>query len=84
MEELCNTFWGGHGCDLEKSDHTIHICGPVIGDRCLEYDSEKKLVRYMLYENKGTSMGQEEWLEVGWSDWKPCDYSFELETLFNS
>ncbi len=23
----CNFFWGSHGCDLERDNHTVHRCG---------------------------------------------------------
>lgn len=74
MDETCEMIWGGHGCDLPKSNHNLHKCGSDVGDRCSEYDDENKRVRYMLYTQN--DLGEYE--EQEWSVWHPCDYATDL------
>lgn len=80
--QVCDWFWGSCACDLPAGDHTIHKCGLEIGDRCSEYDSEKQMVHWMLYDtiflrNSNTSERQ----EAGWTKWTSFPYGGKLSPL---
>ena len=76
MDAQCNWFWGGHGCDLAKGDHKIHVCGSKVGDRCSEWNEETQEIRNMLYSNFETEGNG---VEYGWNDWRPFPYGFTMD-----
>ena len=65
---ICNFYWGSHGCDLERGNHAVHVCGTPEGP-CCEYDESRPArVRYMEFD--------EDLTPVGWGDWMPAPHGW--------
>lgn len=45
MSEPCNTFWGGHGCDLNEGHSGVHRCGNW-PEPCSQFDGTDRSARY--------------------------------------
>lgn len=59
MNEVCNVYWGSHGCHLPPGSHKQHICSHGGGVLCSEYDEVEHRVRFNYSDGP----------EPDWSDW---------------
>lgn len=73
MSNLCNFFWGSHGCELPEGEHTVHQCSWVITDMedeqhvelCSEYDEKADFNNRVRHNSNRYSE------PVEWSNWGP-------------
>jgi hypothetical protein len=70
-DPVCNYFWGSHGCDRRRDDHTLHQCGLRDPDGlCCEYD-EARPPSARVRHHYGD--------EHGWGEWGPYPDGFRYQ-----
>lgn len=65
LAEVCDTFWGSHGCDKPAGHAEVHQCGEA-GDYCsqmIQLGPKDAAVRYA-YDDDGSD----------WSEWLPSSW----------